>query len=158
LQQTLERWGSLIRALYQSESGGEALSHIFRYLSLVVDDLDPQALLATTAPTAPEATETFMTTLAERWKAEGRTEGKLEGRTEGKLEGRTEGKLEGRTEGKLEGRAEGARRMLFHQLEFKFGELSSADRARIEAASEEQLLQWTTRALSADSILAVFAD
>jgi hypothetical protein len=150
LQQTLERWGSLIRALYQSESGGEALSHIFRYLSLVVDDLDPQALLATTAPTAPEATETFMTTLAERWKAEGRTEGKLEGRTEGKLEGRTEGKLEGRTEG--------ARRMLFHQLEFKFGELSSADRARIEAASEEQLLQWTTRALSADSILAVFAD
>jgi hypothetical protein len=150
LQQTLERWGSLIRALYQSESGGEALSHIFRYLSLVVDDLDPQALLATTAPTAPEATETFMTTLAERWKAEGRTEGKLEGRTEGKLEGRTEGKLEGR--------AEGARRMLFHQLEFKFGELSSADRARIEAASEEQLLQWTTRALSADSILAVFAD
>jgi hypothetical protein len=48
--------------------------------------------------------------------------------------------------------------MLFHQLEFKFGELSSADRARIEAASEEQLLQWTTRVLSADSILAVFAD
>jgi hypothetical protein len=103
---------------------------LFRYLSLVAQDLTAQTLLAALAPAPPEAKDALMTTLAERWTAEGEARGKVEGE----------------------------RRVLLQLLGLKFGELPNADRDRIEAASEEQLLSWTARVLSADSLADVLAD
>lgn len=71
-----------------------------------------------------------MTTLAERWKAEG----------------------------EAKGRVEGARKVLLQLLTLKFGQLSSADRERVETASEEQLLEWTARVLSTNALSDVLSD
>jgi hypothetical protein len=40
----------------------------------------------------------------------------------------------------------------------KFGELQGAERARVENASEEQLLRWSARVLDENSLSAVFTD
>lgn len=127
---SLSTWGSLIGQLAQAQSGVEALVTIFRYRSLVAEDLTPHTMQTTLASVAPEARETLMTTMAEQWKAEGRTEG----------------------------RVEGARRVLLRQLELKFGVLSAAERARLEGASEQQLERWADRFVSAESCTEVLAD
>jgi predicted transposase/invertase (TIGR01784 family) len=150
VQQALSRWAAVIQALAQAESGREALMTIFRYLSLVAQDLTPQALLTSLAAVTPEAKETFMTTLAELWTAEGEARGEARGRVEGEARGRVEGEARGRVEG--------ARRVLLQLLQLKFGELPSSERARVQAASEEELLRWTARLLTADSLAAVLAD
>jgi predicted transposase YdaD len=130
VERSMARWLGTMQALLQAESGREALLTIFRYLSVVVDDLTPQTLLTTLAAAPHEAKETLMTTLAERWTAEGRAEG----------------------------RAEGSRELLLRQLELKFGPLSANQRQRIADACEDQLLAWGARLLSADSLSAALAD
>lgn len=130
VQRAIGRWSSTIQALSRAEDGGEALLTIFRYLSLVVDELTPQTLFTALAPPPTETKETLMTTLAERWKAEG----------------------------EAKGRVEGARKALLQLVSLKFGQLSNADRQRIEAASEEQLLGWTARVLSSESLAVVLSE
>jgi predicted transposase/invertase (TIGR01784 family) len=125
-ERSLARWVATMQALHQAETGREALMTVLRYLSLVVDDSAAQTLLTTLAAAPLEAKETLMTTLAERWTAEGR--------------------------------AEGSRELLLRQLELKFGPLEAAARERVRTASEQQLLAWGTRILSADSLAAVLAD
>lgn len=56
--------------------------------------------------------------------------------------------------GRVEGRVETLRR----QLELKFGDVTSEYQARLSAANEEQLEQYTTRILSAQTIEEVFAE
>lgn len=68
---SLSRWMAWFNDLLRAESGREALITIIRYLSLVAEDLTPQALFATLATAAPEAKDAVMTTLAEQWKSEG---------------------------------------------------------------------------------------
>jgi hypothetical protein len=80
------------------DSGPEALATIFRYLSLVVEDLSPQIVNSALSLAAPETKDSLMTTLAERWKA-------------------------GLAEGLARGQAAGARQILRRQLELKFGRL-----------------------------------
>ncbi len=58
---------------------------IFRYLSLVAQDLTPEALLSSLAAVTPEAKDTFMTTLAELWTAEGEARGRVEGEARGRV-------------------------------------------------------------------------
>jgi predicted transposase/invertase (TIGR01784 family) len=129
---SLHRWASLLRELAGAESGAEALITIFRYLSLVAEDLTPRTLLATLATADPKTRDTVMTTLAEQWKAEGRLEGKAEGR--------------------LEGKVEGARLVLLAQLELKFGTLPESVRERVGNATEAELSTWAARVLSAKSL------
>ena len=146
IEKNLLRWTAIIRDLARSESGAEALLMIFRYLSVVANDLSPHTLAATLALAAPETKDALMTTLAERWKDEGRTEGRLEGRTEGRLEGRTEGRLEG------------ARTLLLNLLELKFGQLGEAERSLIATANEDRLVEWSKRVLNAATITDVLGD
>jgi hypothetical protein len=75
VRRSMARWKSVIRELATADSGLEALLTIFRYLSLVTQDLPRQTLLATLANTSPEIKDPLMTTLAEQWIAEGRVEG-----------------------------------------------------------------------------------
>ncbi len=60
--------------------------------------------------------------------------------------------------GRAEGKAEGERLVLVRQLMLKFGELSDADRERLANASEEQLLGWSERVLTATSLDELFTD
>jgi hypothetical protein len=122
VEQSLARWSSVIRALAQADSGGEALMTLFRYLSLVVEDLSPQTLVAALTPARQEPKEKLMTTMAERW------------------------------------RAEGARHVLVQQLQLKFGDLPGPIRARVDAASESELLHWSERVLTAGALADVLAD
>jgi hypothetical protein len=85
-------------------------------------------------------------------------EGEAKGRVEGEAKGRVEGEAKGRIEGEAKGRIEGERAVLLHILTTKFGRLSPAALARIEAASEQNVLLWTTRALSAESVASVLED
>jgi hypothetical protein len=140
VERGLPRWKALIQALYNTENGAEALLTIFRYLSLVAEDLAPQTLLAALAPRPPEAKDSLMTTLAERWIAEGRVEGEAKGRVEGEAKGRVEG----------------VRAMVLQLMSSKFGELSREERDRVEAASEAEMLLWSKRVLCESSLSAVF--
>ncbi len=69
-----------------------------------------------------------------------------------KEEGRAEGKLEGRLEGKLEGEIAVLERLLTK----RFGPLGADVRARLSAATLEQLDLWADRILEAPTIEAVF--
>lgn len=60
--------------------------------------------------------------------------------------------------GREEGREEGLRLAVLRLWKMKFGEPSSEQRARLDAAGAEPLQQWLDRILSADSSEAVFSD
>ncbi len=63
----------------------------------------------------------------------------------------------GLEKGLEQGRREGEAQLLVRQLEFKFGRLRPAERARLDVADPETLLQWAERILTARSLDEVFA-
>ena len=78
-----------------------------------------------------------MTTLAEQWMAEGQAKGVAEGEARGE--------------------ARGMRRTLERLLQLKFkAEADEALTARLAAADEAQLTQWTERVLDAQTLAEVF--
>ena len=64
-----------------------------------------------------------------------------------------QGRVEGRAEGVTQGRVE----LVLKQLQLRFGELPADVRARVEAASIEDLDLWAERVLTATELDAVFA-
>lgn len=134
VQASLSRWSSVMCDLAALDSGAEALATIFRYLSLVVEDLSPQIVHSALSLAAPETKDSLMTTLAERWKAEGLAEGLVRGQ------------------------AVGARQLLRRQLELKFGPVSSETAARLDGASDAEIDQWAGRVLTADTVADVMGD
>jgi predicted transposase YdaD len=86
-------------------------------------------------------------------------EGRIEGRVEGRVEGRIEGRIEGRVEGRVEGESSGRRAMLLTILGARGLSLSDAQRQRIEACDDLDMLeQWARVAVTASSGDALFAD
>jgi hypothetical protein len=59
-------------------------------------------------------------------------------------------------EGKAQGREEALRGVLIRLLVLRFGSLTQTHSERVAAARESELMAWTDRVLSADSINAVF--
>lgn len=88
----------------------------------------------------------------------GLEQGLQEGRQAGLQEGRQEGRQEGHRQGLEEGLLAGQRLALLALLASKFGEVSHAHRARIDAASGELLARWLPRVLSGHGIDDVLAD
>lgn len=125
-----------VRELRSSQGGLEALAVISRYFALVTRERTAENVIRMMLAGAP-ALEATMTTLAERWMAEGRAEGE--------------------TRGRAEGRTEGQREVLLQLLSLKFGELPASARERVAGAGEAELTHWAARVLSADSLEAVFA-
>jgi hypothetical protein len=60
-----------------------------------------------------------------------------------------------RSEGRNEGRKEGERSLLLRQLRSRFGELTAADVARIEAADIAEIERWGERVLRARTVAEV---
>jgi hypothetical protein len=73
-------------------------------------------------------------------------------RDEGRSEGRSEGHSEGRSEGLEEGRKAGERSLLLRLLRARFGELSPATVARVEAAEMMDLERWGERMFDARTL------
>ena len=64
----------------------------------------------------------------------------------------------GLQEGLHAGRMQGLRRIVFRQLQLKFGELDQDAEARILAADEDTLERYGERVLSAQTLSELFAD
>lgn len=77
---------------------------------------------------------------------------------QGLEEGREKGREEGREEGRAEGRREGEANLLERLLINRFGPLNEITRARLHAASREQLEHWADRILGAGCLEEVFGD
>ena len=71
-----------------------------------------------------------------------------------RIEAEARGDARGRAEGEARGRAE----ILLKQLALKFGPLSDAHIAQVQASSVEELELYAERVLTADSLDAVFAE
>jgi hypothetical protein len=137
LLETMGHWADAFVELVGAPNGGEALAVLFRYISLVADELEVDQLREMAERVAPQVEATIMT-IAEQMRREGRAEGRQEGRAEGRLEGEA--------------------RVIQSLLEQKFGTISAETRTRIQGATEEQLTRWLERILAADSVEAVFGE
>ncbi|MFU8019828.1 DUF4351 domain-containing protein, partial [Pseudomonas aeruginosa] len=73
-----------------------------------------------------------------------------------KREGLQQGLQQGRQEGLQQGRQEGQAALLTRLAERRFGPLSAADRARLEAATQAQLEAWADAILTAQSLAELF--
>jgi hypothetical protein len=65
---------------------------------------------------------------------------------------------QGRVEGEARGETKGLARTLRRQLSMKFGDLPSSMNERISVATTGQLETWLDRVLTAESLVAVFAE
>ncbi len=80
--------------------------------------------------------EANMQTWPEQWEAKGWQRGRQDGRREGQLEGEAA--------------------VLLRQIELKLGPVAESVRARIQAATDSELLRWTERVLTAETLPEVF--
>jgi len=88
--------------------------------------------------------------------AEGRATGLAEGRATGLAEGRATGLAEGRATGLAEGLVEGRVELLRHQLSLKFGALPASVTSRLARATAAELLCWSERVLSVQTLESLF--
>jgi len=63
---------------------------------------------------------------------------------------------EGLQEGRQEGMHKGALQLLIRQLEKKFGKLPADIVAQLDCADEKQIIFWSERILTADSLSDIF--
>ncbi|MEN9578916.1 MAG: hypothetical protein RJA70_1925 [Pseudomonadota bacterium] len=129
---SLQFWALRLDRLARTEPA--AVEQILRYLWLVVPDIDLDPFLSALHSAAP-ATETLTMTIAEQLEARGIAKGKAEGEAKGE--------------------AKGLRRSLTHLLTLKFGSVPDSAIERIDRATEEQVLAWSARVLSATSLVDV---
>jgi hypothetical protein len=127
-------WLGAIRELRRTAHGLEAFGVVFRYISLVTERPAAERVIDIVLAEAPAGTKEAMGTLAEHWIAEGEAKGEVRGREEGR------------------------RDTLLRLLTLKFGELPPEQRARILNAHDADLVRWTDRILTAESVSAMFAD
>jgi len=132
LSRSLWRWAKTMVELYAAANGREAFWTIFRYIALVADESVTATLSEAMSAAQPNVKDAPMTTIAERWQAEGEARGEARGRAQGKAEGKAD--------------------TLRKLLTFRFGELTNAAQLRIASASEVELDRWIERVLSADTL------
>jgi hypothetical protein len=130
---SFHHWANAMAELLAAPNGREALWTIFRYISSVADYSVTDTLSQALESTKPGVKDA-MTTMAERWQAEGEARGLAKGKAEGKAE------------------------LLRKLLTLKFGELSDDAQQRLARASEIQLDRLTERLLAADTLDAVLSE
>ncbi|MCA9647978.1 MAG: Rpn family recombination-promoting nuclease/putative transposase [Polyangiaceae bacterium] len=122
-------WALVIAILWRLPDARTGLFFVLHYLTLLTQALTEGDLLEALGDATPEAKEA-MTTLAEKWMAQG----------------------------EARGRTQGERRALERLLRRKFGDavLDDSVLSRLAAADEAQLEQWTDRVLDAQRLEDVF--
>ena len=117
-------------------------SQLFMYISTVAENLEFATFKARVAQLSPAAEEAIMT-IAEQLQARGLERGLQQGLEQGLMQGREQGLMQARRE------------TLEMLLTMKFGSLSAAVTARLQAADVDTLGRWLARILTADSAEAV---
>ncbi|HET9957037.1 MAG TPA: Rpn family recombination-promoting nuclease/putative transposase [Polyangiaceae bacterium] len=118
-----EHWIPLLALVLDLPNGAQLLETFFRYIGVVANEEEAQALSEGLQAYRPEAKEVLMT-LAEKWFSEGEAKGKAEGKAE----------------------------TLRKLLTLKFGELPAAVSERLSSATEGELDDAIERVLSATTL------
>jgi predicted transposase YdaD len=134
----LKRWARVLAKIAEAPSGLEALAALLEY-ALRVGEIPRQDLEKFVRQLGPVTTEAFMTT-AEMIAKEGEARGEAMGEARGKAAGRAEGKAEGKAE------------LVLRQLTLRFGSLPEGVRARVRAATSEELDLLAERVLTAATV------
>jgi Putative transposase, YhgA-like len=124
---SLMSWLGAISVARNSPTGKAAISAVFKYISLVAENLTPNDILAAVERAAPETKDSVMT-LAEIWTQQGIEKGRIEGIERGE------------------------RAILVKLIVLKFGKIDAASGAKLDAATPAQLELWAERILTATSI------
>jgi predicted transposase YdaD len=130
-------WVDLLRSLQCAESGRDALMVLFRYVSMVADQLGVQRFQQVVHKVLPEAEDSFMTIAEEM---------------------RQLGLEQGIQKGLQQGLHQGQRALLVELLRTKFGSVDEQVIQRLDAADESDLKRYAQRILSAATLSEVFAN
>jgi predicted transposase/invertase (TIGR01784 family) len=135
LLDVLSGWADVVREVVRAPHGLQALALVMRYILLVNDHVEPEALQAFLERVAgPEAKDTVMTA-GERLIQQGEERGLQKGIRQGE------------------------RALLLRLLRMRFGnQVDDATERRLEAASAEQIAVWAERVLSAATLAELLAD
>jgi hypothetical protein len=128
-------WADVVREVVRAPHGLQALALVMRYILLVNDHVEPEALQAFLERVAgPQAKDTVMTA-GERLIQQGEERGLQKGIQQGE------------------------RALLLRLLRKRFGNhVDDATERRLEAASAEQIAIWAERVLSAATLSELLAD
>jgi len=151
LEDELELIVDDLRALSQDPGFRDYLTRLLSYTYETANG-DMDAVHALLRANLDPSMETQMGTLAEQLIQRGM----LKGRAEGIREGLVKGLAKGIQEGRAEGIQEGQRKVLARQLAIKFGDLPGATQDRIARATGDELVEYSLRVLSAETLDAVF--
>jgi hypothetical protein len=146
-----DAWIPTILEAGRARSGADAITVLIQYLFQVLDPLYFEAVRAKLHKLGTRSKE-IAVTIAEYLEQKGRDEGLQKGRDEGLQKGRDEGLQKGRDEGLQKGRVAMVRSLLV----YKFQGLNAELEARLQVATPEVLERYLQRALTADSLAAVF--
>jgi predicted transposase/invertase (TIGR01784 family) len=143
LLEVLSGWADVVREVVRAPDGLEALALVMRYILLVNDHVEPEALQAfLERVVGPDAKDTIMTA-GERLIQQGEERGIQKGVQQGIQQGVQQGE----------------RMLLLRQVRRRFGNQVDAEiERRLAAASPEQIATWADRVLSAATITELFAD
>jgi predicted transposase/invertase (TIGR01784 family) len=129
IRERLDQWAETLTDLLNAPSGFEAARQLFAYILANAKEGEEVELHKRVAQLS-QAAETAFVTAAEAL----------------------------HRRGLLEGRDAGQREILLTQLTERFGPLSAETRSKLDAARSAELLQWSKRILSADTLDAVFRE
>jgi predicted transposase/invertase (TIGR01784 family) len=158
---TLALWGKFLSAKADEELEELAMEHpVLKQAKAALDRLSADDVARLQAEQREMALITFeagMAAAREDARQEGLEEGRQQGLQEGRQEGLQEGRQEGRQEGLLEGRTAGTAEVLLRLLTLKFGPQPPSVAERLNNASQAELVRWSERLLSAETLASVFA-
>jgi len=137
-------WIDLFRSLQRAESGRDALMVLFRYVSMVADQLGLQRFQQVVHKVLPEAEDSLMTIAEEM-------------RQLGLEQGLHQGMQQGRQEGLQQGLHQGQRALLIELLRTKFGSVDEQVSQRLDEADESALKRFAQRILTAATVSEVFS-
>jgi predicted transposase YdaD len=140
LVRELARWLDVVREARAAPGGREAMELIWRYIFVTSNPARPKDLVERLLAVVGVEAREDVVTIADWLEEQGRQKGIKAGREEG------------RTEGRVAGREEALRGTLRKQLRARFGLLSDAAAARIQAAGPDQLDAWLDRVVIAASL------
>ena len=150
LEDELELIVDDLRTLSQDPGFRDYLTRLLRYTFETANG-DMDAVHALLRANLDPSMEIQLGTLAEQLIQRGMLKGRTEGIREGLVKGLQEGLVKGIQEG-----LNGQREVLARQLAFKFGVLPGSAEERIARATRDELVDYSLRVLSAETLDAVF--